>query len=51
MDHLVTFDDNGYLTYDSQGHAPGKAVAYGKFKFSIEKGTYSIANPTKRFLR
>jgi hypothetical protein len=54
MNHLVTFDDNGYLVlYDSQGHAIWKSSkTYGKFKFSVEKWTYSVANPiAKKFLR
>ncbi|MBI5097747.1 MAG: VCBS repeat-containing protein [Nitrospirae bacterium] len=54
MNHLVTFDDNGYLIlYDSQVHAIWKSSrTYGKFKLSVEKGTYSVANPVaKKFLR
>ncbi|MBI5740822.1 MAG: VCBS repeat-containing protein [Nitrospirae bacterium] len=53
-DHIITFDDDGYvILYDGEGHALWRSGrSYGKFVHSFQTERYSVANPSvKRFVR
>ena len=49
--HIMSFDDNGYLSlYDTSGERLWKSKkSFGKFDITFETDTYSVVNPEKKW--